>query len=539
LAAPAAVPPVELAASQELAPVALEPVRAAAPASEPDALELVESVDSEPAMPAAPAWVLQSPEEAVPEAAAEPQPVAEIEPEMAGGVGVTLPVVGMPGRALEACEPMAVASQTEMPSARRALPEAVPGEVGLVSQPQSPVPGAAVAAGAPAQPVVAETVALIPGSGLLPLASEAPVGADAEAEGAVEPAVPASNVVRIRVLREEEVVLETVPAEPEALVAAEEVLQIEVLPAEADLASEPEMPVEVAVEAAPFEPETPAVAAEAAPAGPEPVSLPEIAVEAVESVEPVEVAEVAAFEAPAPEMEAVEVAAAEEERPVFEPSNWEWEDAPPAVEPIWLDVPVETEAAAPTGEETSAGRSNVVEMPALAAARAQDAALKAEDLVVPGGYHEPHALARLMEEPGSFRGLAMVVSLVDYVRLLADQGKPAMEQLMGSVSRQVVSMTREQDFACRIGEDEFVLLFVKESGAAAKRRIQLVAERLWDFQLRSLGPMSVLFSWGASESSGEPLAQVVERAREQMIETRRNRRALGTGAGRFRRVAND
>ncbi len=191
-------------------------------------------------------------------------------------------------------------------------------------------------------------------------------------------------------------------------------------------------------------------------------------------------------------------------------------------------------------ESESPVRSNVVAMPGsgMKAAEPQQPAV-ASELVVPGGYHEPQALARLMEEHTPYRGLAMVVSLVDYVRLLADQGKPAMEQWMGSISRLVVSMTREQDFACRIAEDEFVLLFVKETGAAAKRRIQLVSERLWDFQLRSLGSVSLIFSWGAAESVDQSLAQAVERAREQMLETRQKRRYSASNPGRFRRVAND
>ena len=120
---------------------------------------------------------------------------------------------------------------------------------------------------------------------------------------------------------------------------------------------------------------------------------------------------------------------------------------------------------------------------------------------------------------------------------MADQGKPAAEQLLGSISRLVMSLTREQDFACRIAEDEFVVLFASETGTAAKRRIQLVSERLWDFQLRSLGTVSVIFSWGASESGNEALVHSVEYAREQMLESRRNRRALASGVGRFRRRA--
>ncbi|MBL0160269.1 MAG: hypothetical protein IPP47_24765 [Bryobacterales bacterium] len=182
-------------------------------------------------------------------------------------------------------------------------------------------------------------------------------------------------------------------------------------------------------------------------------------------------------------------------------------------------------------------RSNVVQMPVATIVRNSE--LAPPELVIPGGFHEAPVLARLLEEETPFVGLALVISVVDYVVLLADQGKPAVEQLMGSVTRLVMSLAREQDFACRIAEDEFVLLFAQETGAAAKRRIQSVSERLWDFQLRSLGSVSVIFSWGASESTSEAVVHAVEFAREQMLESRRNRRALASGVGRFRRrVAN-
>lgn len=185
-------------------------------------------------------------------------------------------------------------------------------------------------------------------------------------------------------------------------------------------------------------------------------------------------------------------------------------------------------------------RSNVVEMPVTPVARHTESnEPAAAELVLPSGFQEASTLARLLEEEAPFNGLAIVISVVDYVRLMADQGKPAAEQLMGSVCRLVISLAREQDFACRISEDEFVLIFSHETGAAAKRRIQLVSERLWDFQLRSLGSVSVIFSWGASESLSEPVVHAVEHAREQMLESRRNRRALASGVGRFRRkVAN-
>jgi GGDEF domain-containing protein len=180
-------------------------------------------------------------------------------------------------------------------------------------------------------------------------------------------------------------------------------------------------------------------------------------------------------------------------------------------------------------------RSNVIEMPmpAVAEKPAQ------RELAIPGGFHEATTLARLLQEEDPFHGLAIAISVVDYVRVMAEQGKPAIEQLMASVTRLVMSLTGEQDFACRIAEDEFVLLYPKETGAAAKRRTQTISERLWDFQLRSLGTVSVIFSWGAGESQGQSVLQAVETARDQMLETRRNRRAFSSGTGRFRsRIAN-
>ncbi|MBI5085293.1 MAG: diguanylate cyclase [Acidobacteria bacterium] len=208
-----------------------------------------------------------------------------------------------------------------------------------------------------------------------------------------------------------------------------------------------------------------------------------------------------------------------------------------AVEPLASAEPVtaghlaeEPSLPALGGEESIPElRTNVVEMPVSRSAEPQ------LELLVPGGFHEADAFVRLLEEDLPFTGLAFALSVVDYVRLLADQGKPATEQLMASVTRMVMSLAREQDFACRISEDEFILIFGRETGAAAKRRIQLVSERLWDFQLRSLGSVSVIFSWGAAESHSQPVVHAVENAREQMQESRRNRRALSSLSSRFRR----
>ncbi len=62
-----------------------------------------------------------------------------------------------------------------------------------------------------------------------------------------------------------------------------------------------------------------------------------------------------------------------------------------------------------------------------------------------------------------------------------------------------------------------------------------ITEKLWDFQLRSLGGVTIIFTWGSHESHGGPLLRALEGARLQMLESRRHRKSTITGVGRFRR----
>ncbi len=488
----------------------LEPVK-----QEPVAV--VPKRDPEPVVAAGPA----APEAAA-EAVAELVASVERQPEMAGKTEIAVEPVCWQSSLHGSSGPVAQSLESGLPATRVGVKDAAPAQAGRVEMAQAPLESAEAGIRSEARHLETAGEGNIPRSGLTAeepqIGQELPSVEPAGVEEEAAPAEPAPMAVRIRVLREEELAVESAPAEAVA----------------EDVGKEPAAEsVEPAVEAA---------------------EIPEGEPDVLPALEP------AAFGWT--EVPAAEVPETAEQQPwlemELEPESWiepaegkiaaqtfeEWlepvEDAAPAEAEVLAEAETQVEKLEVEPEPAPAVRSNVVEMPAGAAPRAQEGAPReAGELVVPGGYHEPQALARLLEEEAPFRGLAMVVSLVDYVRLLADQGKPAMEQLMGSVSRLVVSMTREQDFACRIGEDEFVLLFVKESGAGAKGRIQAVSERLWDFQLRSLGAVSVILSWGAAEAEGEPLAHAVERAREQMIETRRSRRSLASGTGRFRRVAND
>jgi hypothetical protein len=52
-----------------------------------------------------------------------------------------------------------------------------------------------------------------------------------------------------------------------------------------------------------------------------------------------------------------------------------------------------------------------------------------------------------------------------------------------------------------------------------------IAQQLWDFQLRTVGNASVLFSWGGVEVRGELIEDAIASASERMHDTRRSRSA--------------
>jgi len=144
---------------------------------------------------------------------------------------------------------------------------------------------------------------------------------------------------------------------------------------------------------------------------------------------------------------------------------------------------------------------------------------------LPGGVQESAVLSRLLEVNDTFNGVAVSIGINDFEALrerLASAGDAG--EAMTPVQKLIDSMLRPEDFACQFTDDEFVLLFPGESGSAAQRRLFQVSEKLWDFQLRSLGQLAVMFSWGGLEVPNDSLSSAVAAARERMYQTRRNRR---------------
>ena len=163
-------------------------------------------------------------------------------------------------------------------------------------------------------------------------------------------------------------------------------------------------------------------------------------------------------------------------------------------------------------------------------------------LTLPGGMNDRATLDFLKRDKALFTGLIVSIGINDYARLQETSGRPAAEELAKSVSQLVKSLITAPNgnefFGCRSSDDEFIVVFANENGSVAQRRLNGLSERLWDFQLRSLGNFSVMFSWGATEANSETFADAVEAASERMRETRHNRRTISMEKTRLKKVVN-
>jgi len=151
---------------------------------------------------------------------------------------------------------------------------------------------------------------------------------------------------------------------------------------------------------------------------------------------------------------------------------------------------------------------------------------------LPAGLHDVNVLARLVEGGGMVSGLVVAIGVcaTEEARIAeeANGGPTAV-----AVRRLIQSLLGEQDFACASGPDEFLLIFPRERGAAAQRRLKAISQKLWDFHLHMLGETLILFSWGGLEVRGETIEEAIASANERMEETRRSRAAK---SGEFHRL---
>jgi hypothetical protein len=134
----------------------------------------------------------------------------------------------------------------------------------------------------------------------------------------------------------------------------------------------------------------------------------------------------------------------------------------------------------------------------------------------PIGMIQQPALDELLESKQPFTGLVVSIGIK-----VSDSGMWHSHGLMPSVGNYIAGLLSEKDFACRTAYDEFVMVCRGQEAAQSQRRLNLVSERLWDYQLRGSGACSILFSCGAVQANNQPLAEALASAAERMRETKR------------------
>lgn len=139
-------------------------------------------------------------------------------------------------------------------------------------------------------------------------------------------------------------------------------------------------------------------------------------------------------------------------------------------------------------------------------------------LALPAGFQDGFALTRLVASRQPVSGLVVSIG--------ASASQDTNRSVSSNVQDLIQSLIGPGDFAAQSGKDEFLLIYPNERGASAQRKLSQIAEQLWDFQLRSMGSLSILFSWGGVEVRSESIDEAIASATERMQETRRSRKLL-------------
>ena len=160
---------------------------------------------------------------------------------------------------------------------------------------------------------------------------------------------------------------------------------------------------------------------------------------------------------------------------------------------------------------------------------------EAQELSLPPGLHDKNTLAQLMDTGKCVSGVIIYAGLNDFVKLTEGKTKPQIDEFLHPATKLITSIVRDNDFAARVSEDTWLMVFCGELGNAAQRRIDAVSEKFWDFQLRNLGQVSLTFSTGAVQVEKEPLTDAVAAAKERM-EQLRNKGKSNTAGGRKKAV---
>ena len=177
--------------------------------------------------------------------------------------------------------------------------------------------------------------------------------------------------------------------------------------------------------------------------------------------------------------------------------------------------------------------AKVVQMPLPVQAACEPPARVA--LRIPRGIHDRAVFEDLAAHDAMFDGVVFLVGVMGFEHLVADHGQPAVAQAIEEATSYFDGLLNTDGFGCWIEDSAFVMIIPAASAEETRLISTHTAEGLWDYQLRSLGSLPLIFHWGSAESCNEHLDAAVGRAREQMLESGRARKQVLTASGRFRR----
>lgn len=139
---------------------------------------------------------------------------------------------------------------------------------------------------------------------------------------------------------------------------------------------------------------------------------------------------------------------------------------------------------------------------------------------IPSGFQDGHVLTRMVQAHQPVSGLVISVGV----------NPGPVERGIAPPARNIREMIRSllgnEDFAAPSAENEYLLIFPNQRGAAAQHKLSEVTQQLWDYQIRSAGTYSILFSWGGLEVEAEAIDEAIASASERMRQTRHNRLAI-------------
>jgi hypothetical protein len=194
--------------------------------------------------------------------------------------------------------------------------------------------------------------------------------------------------------------------------------------------------------------------------------------------------------------------------------------APVEAKPEFTPVEVVAQAT-PAASSMKKDWSSILSRKAPARAGQQPAASPAvppADVALPAGFQDGYVLNNLVKSRQPVSGLVVSIGV--------NAPRTSEGALPDSVHQLVQSLIGVNDFAAQSANDEFLLIYPEERGASAQRRLSQIAQQLWDFQLRSLGSIQILFSWGGIEVRSESIEEAIASASERMQETKRGRKLL-------------